>query len=82
MSEYRVPDEIKRFPKLCIDCKWSEEDKGSVWRARCFNPKVVSKDSWALANNNDGQPAGSECREERAKRFAPCGQKGRLWEKR
>lgn len=83
MENYKVPDEIKRVPKLCMDCKWSEEDKSSSWNHRCFNPKVVMKDYWALANNREGQPYGTECTDERRKIFfAACGQKGKLWEKR
>ena len=82
MSEYRVPEEIKRVPKLCMDCKWSEEDSGSRWQQRCYNVKVVQSDTWALSNNNCGQPYGAECSEQRKKKFAPCGVKGKLWEPR
>ncbi len=82
MSDYRVPDNIKKAPKLCMDCKWSEIDKCSPWNSRCFNLKVVMKDYWALAHNREGQPYGTDCGDERRKRIAQCGQKGKLWEPR
>lgn len=82
-NDYKVPEEIKRVPKLCMDCKWSETEEPKSWTQKCFNPKVVMRDAWALTNNRNGQPYGSGCSEERAKRFfAPCGQKGKLWELR
>jgi hypothetical protein len=66
-----------------MDCVWSEVDSLGNWSQKCFNPKVVMKDHWALAHNRGGQPYGSDCSEERSKLlFAPCGQKGKLWEKR
>lgn len=72
----------KPFPALCMECKHSIPEHGSPWNNRCFNQKVVASDSWALANNNEGRPYGSSCRDERQKRswFAPCGAKGKLWE--
>jgi hypothetical protein len=71
----------KPFPALCKDCRWSKPEKRSEWNNRCFHPKVVSKDSWALANNNEGEPYGVACREERQRRyFSPCSMRGKLWE--
>lgn len=72
----------KPFPALCMDCKYSKPEKRSEWNNRCFHQKVVARDSWALANNNEGMPFGVSCRAEREKRslFAACGMKGKLWE--
>jgi hypothetical protein len=72
----------KPYPALCMDCKHSKPEKNYSWNNRCLHPKVVASDSWALANNNEGMPYGSNCREERQKIsfFAPCGAKGKLWE--
>lgn len=72
----------KPFPALCLGCKHSKPEKGADWNNRCFHPKVIASDSWALANNNEGQPCGVNCRDQRGKRslFAPCGMKGKLWE--
>ena len=72
----------KPFPALCLYCKHGREEPRSSWNHRCFHPKVVSQDSWALSNNHEGQPYGVCCREERQKRswFAPCGMRGKLWE--
>jgi hypothetical protein len=76
----------KPFPALCKDCKWSKpERRPTDHNNRCFHPKVVCKDSWALANNNfEGDPTGVYCRDERRKYslFAACGMKGKLWEPR
>lgn len=72
------------FPKLCLDCKYSKPEERSTWSNRCFHPKVIAADSWALANNNEGKPYGVTCRDERQRRswFAPCGMKGRLFERK
>ena len=72
----------KPYPALCLDCKHARPEERSNWNNRCFHPRVVASDSWALANNNEGQPWGSSCREERQKIrwFAPCGATGKLWE--
>jgi hypothetical protein len=72
------------FPKLCMDCKHSKPEERSTWNNRCFHPKVVADDSWALANNNEGKPYGVTCRDERRRRswFAPCGMKGKLFERK
>ena len=72
----------KPYPALCLDCKHARPEERSNWNNRCFHPRVVASDSWVLANNNEGQPWGSSCREERQKIrwFAPCGATGKLWE--
>ena len=72
----------KPFPALCRDCKHSQPERRNYWNNRCFHPKVVASDPWALANNNEGDPCGTSCLDERHKRspFAPCGMKGKLWE--
>lgn len=72
----------KPFPALCQDCKHSKVDVHSSWINKCFQEKVVSSDSSALANNCEGQPAGVECGHERRNKsfFAPCGMKAKLWE--
>lgn len=71
----------KPFPALCMHCKHAKPERRSDWNNRCFHPKVIASDSWALANNDEGQPYGSSCREQRGKTlFAPCGAKGKLWE--
>ncbi len=72
------------FPKLCMDCKYSKPEERSTWNNRCFHPKVVCADSWALSNNNEGKPYGVCCRDERQKRswFAPCGMRGKLFERK
>lgn len=74
----------KPFPALCLDCAHAKPERRSEWNNRCLHPKVVAADSWALANNYEGQPYGVSCREERGKRspFAPCGMRGKLWEPR
>jgi len=74
--------DIKPFPALCMFCRYSKPEPRSEWNNRCFHPKVVASDSWALANNQEGAPAGVSCRDERGKcsLFAPCGMKGKLWE--
>ena len=73
----------KPFPALCMDCKHAKPERGSNWNNRCFNPKVVASDSWALANNDQGAPYGSSCQAERKKIwFAKCGAKGKLWERK
>ena len=74
----------KPFPALCKDCKYSLPEKGSEGKNLCINPKVVSRDPWALANNFEGKPNGKHCRAERdsAWFFAPCGMRGKLWEAR
>jgi hypothetical protein len=64
--------------KLCVGCKYSIPEPGSVWNLRCTHPEVNSKDPWALA---DAKPHGSSARQERSKRFlASCGMSGKLWE--
>jgi len=82
--EYRMSHSTpqKPFPALCLDCKHSEVNSQSPWSHRCFNPKVVSKDCWALAHNHEGKPSGTDCSTERGKGswFAPCGMRGKLWE--
>ena len=72
----------KPFPVLCMDCRYSKPEPNSSWNNRCFHPKVVASDSWALANNHEGKPTGVSCHDERRKRsiFAQCGMKGKLWE--
>lgn len=70
------------FPKLCMNCKWSKPDGNSSWSNRCFHPKVVMHDSFALGNNREGDPYGVSCSSERDKRswFAQCGMRGLLYE--
>lgn len=72
------------FPKLCLDCRYSKRDERSPWTHKCFNVKVVSRDSWALSSNCEGEPSGSSCQQERGRTsyFAPCGMRGKLWEKK
>jgi len=71
----------KPFPALCIECKWHKPTPHSAWTGECWHPLVISKDAWALANNNEGMPRGSSCFDERKKGwFASCGQTGKLWE--
>lgn len=72
----------KPFPALCRDCRHSRPEPSSNWNNRCFHPKVVSRDSWALASNHEGESCGTSCRDERGKRspFAACGMRGKLWE--
>jgi len=72
----------KPFPALCKDCKYSTPKIGFTWNNLCLNPKVVSKDPWAMSNNFEGGINGSMCNEERSRKswFAPCGMKGKLWE--
>jgi hypothetical protein len=72
----------KPFPALCLDCRHARPEEKASWNNRCFHPKVVGSDSWALSNNHEGKPYGSSCRDERHKRspFAPCGMRGKLWE--
>ena len=72
------------FPRLCLNCKYSQPETTSSWNNRCFHPKVVMADSWALANNREGMPYGVSCNDERRKRswFAPCGMRGRLFEEK
>ena len=78
-EELRSKDE----PRLCLNCKHSKEEKGSPWRHRCFNWKVIKHDAWALSQNNEGNPYGTDCYEERKKRwFAKCGMKGKLYDPR
>jgi hypothetical protein len=74
----------KPFPALCLDCKHAKPERPNSWNNRCFHPEVVAADAWALANNHEGQPYGVSCRDERQKKlwFAPCGMKGRLWERK
>ena len=74
--------ENKPFPALCLACKYARKEIRSEWNNRCFHPKVVSRDAWALANNHEGEPYGVSCTDERKKRspFAPCGMRGKLWE--
>lgn len=74
----------KPWPALCMDCRHSTPEKNSNWNNRCFHPKVVASDAWALSNNNEGQPYGVSCRDERQRRswFAPCGMRAKLWEAR
>ena len=69
---------IKPFPALCKECKYSAPDKNSSWQLQCHNPKVNAKDSWALANCKTN---GSNCQSERDRNwFSPCGQRGAQWE--
>jgi len=72
----------KPFPLLCLDCKYSEADPNSNWSHKCFHPKVVANNAWALSSNFEGKPYGVSCQGERKKRswFAPCGMRGKLWE--
>lgn len=72
----------KPFPARCSACRWSKPEDRSSWNNECWHPEVVSRDAWALANNREGQPRGSNCADERRRTspFAPCGQKGKLWE--
>ena len=73
----------KPFPALCRDCKYAKPEPKFEWNNRCFHPKVVSHDTWALATNHEGETNGANCREERQKRwFAPCGIHGKLWERK
>ena len=76
----------KPFPCLCQDCRWSRPEDGDRgrWNNRCFNPVVVSRTPWALAQNHEGQPCGAECYGERSKTspFAACGMRGRRWASR
>lgn len=72
----------KPFPALCLNCVHSKPEPNFSWCNRCFHPKVVADDAWALANNFEGNPYGVNCSDERKRRswFAPCGMKGKLWE--
>jgi hypothetical protein len=72
----------KPFPALCLDCRHSKTDERSPWTHKCFHPKVVASDNWALACNYEGKPCGSSCVDERRRTgwFAQCGIKGKLWE--
>ena len=75
----------KPFPALCNTCKHSTPEVNFEWNNRCHHPLVIAKDSWALASNEVGgkNGRGVNCREERERVwFAPCGQKGKLWEER
>ena len=69
-------------PKLCIDCRWSKPEHGFAWNNECWHPAVIMRDSYALANNREGQPRGSSCSNQRQKLFGRCGRKGRLFERR
>ena len=71
----------KPYPALCRDCKFSKPSPGSEWNLKCLHPRVNAGNAWALVANGD---FGCECRGERERRslFAPCGMKGKLWEKK
>lgn len=75
---------MTELPKLCMSCRFSLPEKISTWNNRCFHPKVIASDPWALANNHGGKPCGVACYIERGKRswFAPCGMKGKLFEQK
>lgn len=71
----------KPYPALCRDCKHSRTEENSTWSLRCVNQKVNASDPWALATG--GEIAGTNCRCERERWiFAPCGMKGKLWERK
>lgn len=71
----------KPFPALCRDCRHSEPEKISTWSLRCRNPVVNASDSWALSRAT--VHGGADCRTERERKwFAPCGMRGKLWEKK
>lgn len=72
---------MKPFPALCVNCRFSKPSPRSEWNNQCFNPKVIAKHTWALANNDEGKPIGASCYDERRKTswLAPCGAKGKLW---
>ena len=66
--------------KLCRECKWPA-NRESALGLRCVHPMVNSRDPWALAAS-EGSPVGTCARFERSRGwFAPCGMKGKLWER-
>lgn len=66
--------------KYCTDCVSAVPDPHSSWQLKCLHPSVNLKDAWALASTKIN---GSNCREEREKGlFAPCGQRGKLWQQK
>ena len=67
-------------PVFCKDCKWAIPDGSASWSLRCINPKVNSKDSWALSSREITR--GTDCNRERDRHgwFAACGIKGKQWE--
>ena len=67
-------------PKLCCQCRHSKQKLHHDWNGECWHPVVIMSDAWSLANNKNGQPIGSDCHNERKKRFGKCGRKGKLWE--
>ena len=69
------------FPKLCRDCKWSQE-RESYSELYCFNPHVNASDAWALSSKE--MHAGTHCHSERSRSFldgfSECGKRGARWE--
>lgn len=66
-------------PKFCIDCKYSFQST-HVSELRCNNPKVNSKNAWALGS--DKVNYGVTCYGERDKgffEFPACGMAGKQW---
>jgi hypothetical protein len=75
------------FPAFCRDCKHSRtkidpysENERPDRGLRCIHPKVNARNAWSLAEPNP--KVTKECHYERDDTgwFAPCGQKGKLWE--
>lgn len=69
--------------KLCRDCRYSIPEHNSDWNLYCLNPKVNSRDPYALAGN--GEIIGTHARSERSRRVIwfnknACGMRGALWE--
>lgn len=67
-------------PKFCIDCKYSFIFPGSLGELKCNNPKVNSKNAWALGSEKAGY--GVTCYTERDKgvlEFPACGMAGKQW---
>lgn len=77
----RVCKMKKPFPALCKDCKWTVKPDWAH-NLRCYHPKVVGQDAWALGSiSGVGEAAGKSCTDERGEKwFAQCGMKGKLWE--
>ncbi len=72
----------KPFPAFCKDCKHSKPEKNSTWNLLCHHPVINAKNSYALSRAGTFE-LGSDCRDQRSQKswFAPCGMRGKLWEK-
>ena len=69
----------KPYPALCKDCRHSKPEAKSQWNLRCYEPKVNSRDAWALGSLD---ASGTSCTSEREKSWpAPCGMRGAKWER-